>query len=98
MGTMVHKKACPACELGISKREYVIIKARDEVPQGKALVISSDFNLINFSFVEKPVDKNAVIKTVVRPKCGAKCIKCRQDYPYAENRAEFVCWACRNGY
>ncbi|MHA2427915.1 MAG: hypothetical protein ACXADB_07825 [Candidatus Hermodarchaeia archaeon] len=98
MGTMVKKEICPACDAGVPKKEYAIIKARDEVPEGKALIISSDFRLINISLVEEPIDKNAVIKTVVRPKSGAKCSKCRQDYPYAENKAEFVCWACRNGY
>lgn len=98
MGTAVQKEVCPACKAGIPKKEYAIIKARDEVPEGEVLIISSDFRLINISLVDEPIDKNAVIKTVVRPKRGAKCTKCKQDYPYAENRAEFVCWACRNGY
>lgn len=96
MGIAVKKEICPACEAGIPKKEHFIIKKSRQVPKGQAYVIGSDFRLISFSFVEDPIDRHAVIKEVVS--MGTKCTKCKQDYPYAENRAGFVCWACRNGY
>ena len=28
---------------------------------------------------------------------GAICISCKKESPYAEKRAGFKCWACKNG-
>ena len=32
------------------------------------------------------------------PKSGATCIKCKQDYPYANYAPDFKCYGCRVGF
>lgn len=40
---------------------------------------------------------NKTVQAQNKVEYGTNCPGCKQYYPHAEKRADFMCWACRNG-